>query len=169
MIEYRIEDEFATTVDGYWDMFFSDVYNDALWEALDIDRVQTEFRREGEGEDEVIHRRQLLTPRREVPKVMKKLVGGALQYEEINLWHKRSSSMEATTIPNFMSDRVDAKGTYTIKQAGPSRVARIWEAHCACKVPLIGGKVAQHIVDEVRDSYRRTTTFTRKWLAEHPA
>ena len=89
MIKYRIEDEFETTVDGYWEMFFSEDYNRGLWEHLEIDRVQAEFRREGEGEDEVIHRRQKLVPRREVPKLLKKLVGGAIAYEEINVFHRK--------------------------------------------------------------------------------
>lgn len=166
MIKYRIEDEFETTVDAYWEMFFSDAYNAALWEALDIDRVQVEFRREGEGENEVIHRRQKLVPRREVPKVLKKIVGDAIAYEEINVFRRKTSTMEVTTIPNFLSEKFDAKGTYRVEEAGPGRVVRIWEAHTSCKVPLVGGKIEEHIVGEVRDSYARTTAFTRKWLAE---
>lgn len=169
MITYRIEDEFDTTVDAYWETFFSEAYNDELWDHLDIDRVQTEFRREGEGEGEVIHRRQTLTPRREVPKVLKRLVGDAIRYEETNVFRRKDSVMDVATIPNFMSDKFDAKGTYTIKQVGPGRVVRIWEAHCSCKVPLVGGKIARHVVDEVHESYRRTTEFTRKWIADHPA
>lgn len=164
MIKYRIEDEFETTVDAYWEMFFSDAYNDALWEHLDIDRTQTEFRREGEGDAEVIHRRQQLTPRREVPKVLKKMVGDAISYEEINVFRRKDSAMQVTTIPNFMGDKFDAVGTYTIKEVSPGKVVRIWEAHCSCSVPLVGRKIAQHVVDEVHDSYERTTAFTRKWL-----
>lgn len=167
MIKYRIDDEFETTVDAYWEMFFSDAYNDALWEHLDIDRVQVEFRREGEGDDEVIHRHQKLVPRREVPKILKKIVGDAIAYDEINVFRRKTSTMEVTTIPNFLGDKFDAKGTYEIKQVAPGRVVRIWEAHCACKVPLVGGKIEAHVVGEVRDSYARTTAFTRRWLAEH--
>jgi hypothetical protein len=167
MIKYRIEDEFETTVDGYWEMFFSDDYNDGLWEFLDIDREQVEFRKEGEGADEVIHRRQKLVPRREVPKVLKKVVGDAIAYEEVNVFRRKASTMEVTTIPNFLSDKFDAKGTYEVKEIGPGRVIRIWEAYCSCKVPLVGGKIEQHIVGEVQDSYRRTTEFTRRWLAQH--
>ncbi len=167
MIEYRIEDEFETTVDAYWELFFSDAYNAALWEHLEIDRVQTEFRREGEGQNEVIHRRQKLVPRREVPKVLKKIVGDAIAYEEINVFRRKDSSMQVTTIPNFMSDKFEAVGKYSIQERGPGRVVRIWEARCDCKVPLVGKKIAQHVVSEVEDSYARTTAFTRRWLAEH--
>lgn len=167
MIKYRIEDEFETTVDAYWEMFFSEDYNRALWDHLDIERKQVEFRREGEGEDEVIHRRQKLVPRREVPKVLEKIVGGAIAYEELNVFRRKTSTMQVTTIPNFMSDKFEAKGSYEIKAIGPGKVVRIWDAYCTCKVPLVGGKIEQHVVGEVRDSYARTTAFTRRWIAEH--
>ena len=36
-----------------------------------------------------------------------------------------------------------------------------------CRIPLIGGKIEKHLVQEVRESYRRTTDFTRKWIADH--
>jgi hypothetical protein len=76
--------------------------------------------------------------------------------------------MEVTTIPSFMSERFDARGLYRVVARRPRKVARIWEAHCDCRVPLVGGRIEQHIVDEVKDSYRRTTAFTRRWLADHP-
>lgn len=167
MIKYRVEDEFETSIDGYWEMFFSDAYNAALWEHLEIDRQQVEFRKEGDGDDRIVHRHQKLVPRREVPKVLKKIVGGAIAYDEINVFHRANSTMEVTTIPNFMGEKFDAKGQYIIKEAGPGRVVRIWDAYCSCTVPLVGGRIEQHVVGEVKDSYKRTTAFTRKWLADH--
>jgi hypothetical protein len=169
MIEYRIEDDFETTVERYWETFFSDAYNAALWEALQIDRVQLELRRVGSGDDEVIHRRQRLTPRRTMPPVLQRLVGEAISYEEVNEWHRKTSSMSVVTIPSFLADQFEARGQYRVHPRGAGRVLRTWEARCACRVPLVGGKIERHVVDEVRESYRKTTAFTRRWLAEHPA
>jgi hypothetical protein len=166
MIEYRIEDVFATSADQYWEMFFSDAYNTALWDHLDIDRVQLDFRVEGQGDDEVIHRVQRLTPRRELPKVMQKIIKGAIAYEERNVFRRRDSSMDVVTIPNFFADRFKATGTYRLESRGEGKVARIWDARCACKVPLVGSKVERHIVEEVKQSYAATTAFTQRWIAE---
>ena len=165
MIEYEIVDEFNTTPDAYWEMFFSDAYNDALWKHLDIEREVLEFRREGEGDAEVIHRVQKLTPRRDVPSALRKLVKDAIAYEERNVWRRKTSIMEVVTIPNFFADKFTAKGTYRLEATGPDKLRRIWKANCECRVPLVGGKVEKHVVDEVKRSYQATTIFTRNWLS----
>ena len=166
MIEYEIIDEFATTADRYWDMFFSDAYNAALWAHLDIEREQLEFRREGEGPGEVIHRVQRLTPRRDVPSALRKLVKNAIAYEERNVFRRSDSAMEVVTVPNFFSEKFTAKGIYRIEAAGSDKVRRVWKASCECRVALVGGKVEKHVVEEVKRSYKATTIFTRKWIAE---
>jgi hypothetical protein len=167
MIEYEIVDEFPTTVDKYWDMFFSDAYNAALWEHLEIKREVIEFRREGEGEAEVIHRVQRLTPRRDVPSALRKLVKDAISYEERNVWRRAQNAMEVVTIPNFFADKFTTKGVYKLRPLGSDKLERVWTASCECRVPLVGGKVEKHVVDEVKRSYQATTIFTRKWIAEH--
>ena len=165
MIEYSIEDEFETTVDAYWEMFFSDEYNAELWPHIDVEYERLEFRREGEGDGQVIHRRQRLTPKREVPRALKRIVKDAISYEEQNVWRRAQSSMSVVTVPNFMSSKFDAKGTYAIEPRGEGKVARIWKAHVSCSVPLVGGTVESSVVDQVKESYRRTTEFTRQWIA----
>lgn len=167
MIEYEIVDEFPTTVDAYWAMFFSDEYNAALWKHLDIEREVVEFRREGEGDGEVVHRTQRLTPKRDVPSALRRIVKDAIAYEERNVWRRKDSAMQVVTIPNFFADKFEATGTYRIEPVGEDRVRRTWTAKCSCKVPLVGGKVEKHVVEEVKRSYKATTIFTRKWIAEH--
>lgn len=166
MIEYEIVDEFATTPERYWPMFFSEAYNAALWKALDIRHELLEFRREGEGDGEVIHRVQRLTPKRDVPPALQKLVGGAIAYEERNVWRARDNAMEVVTIPNFFADKFDTRGTYRLESIGDNRLRRIWTAHCKCGVAFVGGKIEKQVVEEVKRSYRATTAFTQKWIAE---
>lgn len=167
MIEYEVVDEFPTTPDKYWDMFFSDAYNEALWKHLDIEREVLSFRREGEGPSEVIHRTQKLTPKRDVPSALRKLVKDAISYEERNVWRRADNAMDVVTIPNFFADKFIAKGVYKLEPVGSDKLRRIWKASCDCKVPLVGGKVEKHVVEEVKRSYQATTIFTRKWIAEH--
>ena len=167
MIEYEIVDEFPTTPDKYWEMFFSDAYNEALWKHLDIEREVLEFRREGEGESEVIHRVQRLTPKRDVPSALRKLVKDAISYEERNVWRRADNAMSVVTIPNFFADKFTAKGVYKLEPVGSDKLRRIWKASCECRVPLVGGKVEKHVVDEVKRSYQATTIFTRKYITEH--
>ncbi len=169
MIEYEIVDEFPTTPEKYWEMFFSEAYNEALWNHLDIQREVIEFKREGEGDSEVIRRVQKLTPRRDVPSALRKLVRDAISYEERNVWRRKDNAMEVVTTPNFFADKFTAKGVYRLEPIGADKLRRIWKASCECRVPLVGGKVEQHVVDEVKRSYQATTIFTRDWIKKHLA
>lgn len=166
-MEYRIEDTFDVSAERYWEMFFSEEYNAALWPALDIGREQLSFDRQGEGAQTRIHREQRLSPRREVPKIIAKLVSGAITYVEKNDFVAANSEMKTVTIPGFAADRITTTGTYRIEPLGEDRCKRVWEGVCECRIPLVGGKIEKLLVEEVRDSYRRTTDFTRKWIADH--
>jgi hypothetical protein len=167
-MEYRIEDTFDASAERYWEIFFSDEYNAALWPALDIQRELLVFDRKGEGAELRIHREQRLVPQREVPGFIKTLVSGAITYVEKNDFVAADNAMRTVTIPGFAADRITTTGTYRLEPLGANRCKRIWEGVCECRIPLVGGKVEKQLVDEVRESYRRATDFTRKWIAEHP-
>ncbi len=165
-MRYRIEDGFDVSTDRYWDMFFDETYNTALFEHLGIDRELIELTRTGEGLDRSIHRRQRLTPRREIPAVLQKFARGAVSYVEDNRLILASNAMEVVTTPSFLADKFTSRGTYRLESRSGT-IVRVWEAECTCHVPFVGGMIEHFVVDEVQASYRATTQFTRRWLAEH--
>ncbi|MEZ4385665.1 MAG: DUF2505 domain-containing protein [Nannocystaceae bacterium] len=167
-MHYTISDDFETTPERYWQVFFDDAYNDALFEHLRIGRQVLECSREGEGDALVIRRKQILTPEREAPKMLQALVKGAIRYTERNLFTARDDRMTVETIPGFGADKLTTRGVYRLEVLSADKVRRIFDGECTCRVPLLGGKVEKAIVDEVRASYRDTTDFTRRWLREHP-
>ncbi len=167
-MHYTITDDFDTSLQHYWDIFFDDTYNAELYKRLKIGREVQELQREGEGDDLVIRRKVKLSPQREVPALFAKFVKGAITYTEQNVYTARTSSMDVVTIPGFMADALTTRGIYKVQALGPHKVRRIWDGDVSCKIPLLGGKVEKGIVEEVTQSYRDTTEFTRKWLAEHP-
>jgi hypothetical protein len=167
-VHVRIEDAFATTPSHYWDMFFSEDYNRGLWPALDIGWQLVRLERSGAGDELVIQREQILTPRRELPGFMRRFVQDALTYREFNVFEARYGSMQVRTVPNVLADRLTSVGTYSVR-AGNSGVVRVFEGDVECAIPLVGGRIAAQIVEEIRESYRKTTAFTREWLAAHPA
>jgi hypothetical protein len=168
-MEYRIQDDFDVSAARYWDVFFSEEYNQALWNALDIEWKLLSFDKKGEGDDLVIERKQQLTPRRDVPKLVAKFVKGAITYREENVFTARNNQMKTVTISNIMPDKIENHGLYVLEPLGDARCRRIWNGVCKCKVPLLGGKVEKMLVSEVEESYRRATEFTRKWHKDHPA
>jgi hypothetical protein len=167
MHKYTIEDDFETTVERYWEMFFDEAYNTALFKHLKITRVVEEVTREGEGEELIMRRRLLLTPQREVPKLMKKIAKGAIQYREHNVFTQRTQTLTVRIEPSFMADKFVSTGRYLVSALDSTRVRRTFHGEISCRVPLLGGRIEKHIHGEVVDSYRATTEFTRAWLREH--
>ena len=168
-MEYRIEDEFDVSTDRYWEVFFDETYNRALWDAIDIGWELLMLERKGEGADLVIERKQKLTPRREVPGFLKRFVNDAIAYTEHNVFTAKDNRMRTVPTPSFMADKIKTEGIYRLEPRGDDKCARIWEGIAIAKIPLLGGRVEKHLVEEIRESYRKATAFTRKWHAEHPA
>lgn len=167
MLEFRIEDVFALDVDRYWPMFFSQEFNEAMWAHLDVKWEPLEFERAGEGEDATLRRVQKLTPKRDVPKVMQKFVDGAISYTETNEWRRRGNTMSVVTVPSLFSDKISVNGTYWLEARGDANVCRVFEAACACNVPLVGRKAEEHIVAEIKSSYANSSKFMHDWIASH--
>jgi uncharacterized protein DUF2505 len=168
-MKYTIEDTFDVSAASYWETFFSEEFNRAMWPALDITWEPISLERKREGESLEIVRVQKLTPKRELPALVQKFVKGALSYTERNEFKARENSMRTKTTPSFMADKIDTYGVYRLEELGPNRVKRIWDGTFDCSIPLIGGKIEKMLVEEVRESYRRSTEFTRQWHASHPS
>lgn len=167
-MRYTISDDFDTSLEHYWQVFFDDAYNAELYKRLKVGREVLEVKQEGEGESLIIRRKVKLSPQREVPALVAKFVKGAITYTEQGVFTARTNTLEVVTIPGFMAEQLTTRGTYKVQSLGPTKVRRTWDGEISCKIPLLGGKVEKHIVDEVTASYRDTTEFTRKWLVDHP-
>jgi hypothetical protein len=140
-MKYRIEDTFDVSVERYWQTFFDDEFNKALWKELDIEWETLVLDRKGEGSDLVVVRKQKLTPRREMPAIISKFVKGKLSYVEQNVFTAANNTMKTTTTPSFMADKIDTSGTFRIEVLGPNKVNRIWDGNCEVGIPLVGGKI----------------------------
>jgi hypothetical protein len=168
-MQYVIENTFDVSAKRYWEVFFSEDYAAGLFPHLEIDWKLLKFEKQGEGDDLVIIREAELTPHRQPPKVLQKLITTKIKYVESNVYTASKSEMTTKITPNFGADRVSNGGVYKVEPLGPDKCKRVWEGVCTCKIPLIGGRIEDYLVGEVKESYRGATTFTRKWLAEHPA
>lgn len=167
-MKYTIADEFATTPQRYWEVFFDEEFNRQLFQHVRVGYELLEMKREGEGDALVIRRKQRLAPQREMPALFQKFVKGSAYYIEENRFVARTNAMEVVTTPSFMADSIITRGTYRLEVVGPRAVRRVWDGEVTVKIPLVGGKAESFIVDEVKSSYKATTEFTRRWLAEHP-
>jgi hypothetical protein len=164
-MHYRIEDEFSTTFARYWETFFDDAYNRALFERLEVGYELLELDRRGSGDGLEIHRRMRLVPRRALPKLMRRFVGDALAYDEVDHYRARDNSMDVSTTPTVMADKVSTRGRYYLEAVGEGRIRRVWDADCTVSIPLAGSAIEELVIADVRRTYAAATEFTRAWLA----
>ena len=172
MLRYIIQDEFETSIEHYWEMFFSEDYNRGLYRHLRIGYEPIEFSRKENGDEEVIHRRINFSPDRKVHPLIARAaqkVQNPLRYQERGEFHRKTNSMRVETIPHVLSNKVGSIGDYSLRDLGEGKILRVWSGECTVKIPLIGGQIEKVIVAEVKRSYAATTDFTRRFLHEHPA
>lgn len=165
-MHYQIEDEFSCDVATYWRVFFDESYNQELFAKLNISRELVECSPADVTLDgtQALRRVQRLTPENEMPAVMKKVLRGTLSYLEHNDFDPSTNEIKVKTVPSIMADKIVTQGTYRLQEIAPGKVKRIWSGECSCSIPLVGSKIEKTIVEEVKQSYAKTTQFTREWL-----
>jgi hypothetical protein len=167
VIRVEVSHDFDTTADRFWDLFFADDFNAAMWPALELDREVLEFERIGEGPTERIRRVQRITTRADVPKAIRKLVDGAVGYTAYNDFTRSESRMKVRTVPNALSDKIGNDGAFFVTPLGEGRCRRSYEGTIDVRIPLVGRAVEQQIAKAVQSSYDKAAAFTRDWLRDH--
>ena len=99
--------------------------------------------------------------------MLKRFVKGAIGYEEQNHFQRSKSEMTVKIIPSLMADRFECEGIFAVREVGPTKVVRSFDATIKCNVPMVGGTVEKTINDSVHDSYTKATAFTRDWIRDH--
>ncbi len=149
------------------DRFFEDVIlNDELTskmylEGLGFQQWEVVSRTEEDGK---IVREVDVTPPQNIPSFMKKFIKGKFSYKERVIWQKGSDSCTVETIPNVMSDKIDIATTIKVEPMDENRCRRIMEVEIKVRIPLIGGKIENHVLGEVEGEFRRSGDYLRNLL-----
>jgi Protein of unknown function (DUF2505) len=158
---FHIAHEFDADPDRYWAVFFDEDYNIEVARRLDMKERTVLFRSE---DDATIRFEQKLIPRRDLPTIIKKLVGGDLGYVERATYHKGRSYMDVSIEPTLLKERTDVRATYTVTPIGPGRVRRTYEGDVHVDVPLVGRKIEAAVLEDVRRSFDIAAQVTKEWL-----
>jgi hypothetical protein len=162
MTHFAFTHEFATDIDRYWSVFFDDAFNRELTARLDVASC-TVLRRD---EDDATIRFELkVMPRRELPFLVKKLVGGDLGYVERSIYYKGKNYLDVTIEPTLFKERVDVRATYRVVPIANGRVRRTYEGDAHVALPL-GRTIEAAMLEDVRRSFDIAATVTQQWLQE---
>src|SRR5262249_6644347 len=94
-----------------------------------------------------------IVPKRDLPGVIKKIVGGDLGYTEISILHKDENWIEVKVEPSLMKDKTRILAKYTLTPIGEKRVRRTFEGDIDISIPLVGKKIEATILEDMQRSY----------------
>jgi hypothetical protein len=159
---FAITHEFAATPEEFWKVFLHEPYNVELYDRIGVRERKMVDRSE---DAETVKWALRIMPKRDLPTVVKKIVGGDLGYTEISTYYKGKNYIDVRVEPTLMKERTKIKGTYTVKPIGERRLSRTFEGDVAVDIPLVGRRVEAVVLDDLRRSYEVAALVTAEWLA----
>jgi hypothetical protein len=161
MTHFAIAHELHGTREDFWKIFFHEPYNDELYQRIGVkERTRIQF----DEDERTIRFAVRVVPRRDLPPVIKKIVGGDLGYTEFSTYHKGKDEIDVRIEPSLLKDRTRMRGLYRVVELEPRRLRRTFEGDIHVDVPLVGRKVEATVLDDVRRSYDIAAAVTNEWL-----
>jgi hypothetical protein len=160
-MDFRISHDFDIDPQGFWELFFDEKFEEAMFKHIGM-RSRTVKERRDTG-DKLI-RTQKLEPDMPVPSWAQSLITST-GYTEYDVFDKAASKMDVRIEPEVMQSRFKMGGVFSVTPLGPGRCQRTFVGDIKVSVMLVGGKIEQYMVDEMRKGYDRAAEITREWIA----
>ncbi|MCB9777499.1 MAG: DUF2505 domain-containing protein [Alphaproteobacteria bacterium] len=146
-----------------WEILFGDAYEDAVAQHSRIERRILEDADKNGKRVRRIH----VTPAQTLPAAVSKLLGtGRLSYvlEE----HHRADvqKMDFTVTVDALPDKVSVKGSWSLTPSATG-CDRLVTIDVTVRVPIVGRKIEEQVVGDLRKSYDDAAVFAQKWIREH--
>ena len=161
-MQFRFVHDFDVEPAGFWEMFFSEAFENELFRGLKMKTWKVLERRD---EASKLHRTVKIEPDMAVPSWATSVVKET-GYTEIDVFHKADSKMDVKIDPAVMRDRFQLSGVFAVTPLGPGRCRREFSGEIKVSVPLLGGKIEKFMIDQIRDGYDQAARITRDYLAK---
>jgi hypothetical protein len=158
---FKYVHDFECDIPSFWKVFFDEAYNVEMYRRIKV-KERTVLER---NEDDRTHSFAVkIMPARDLPGIVKKIVGGDLGYTERSNLDKATNRMEVRIEPTLMKERTKMKGIYWLESLGAGKVRRTFEGDIEVDIPLVGRKVEATVLEDVKHSYDVAAEVTREWL-----
>lgn len=138
----------------------SDEFNAELYARVDVDRVVV-----SESEEAGLVRRIVRsTSRRQLPGFVRKLIGGDLGFVERIEWRRGETRLALAVEPGIMAKRTRFASTLAVEPLGEDRSRRVFAGSIAVGVPLVGRRIEQGAVRDMRRIHDLAATMMRQRL-----
>lgn len=160
MTEFSIEHELPAAADRVWALVVSDEFNAELYAAVQVDREVV-----SESEEAGLVRRVVRsTSRRQLPGFVRKLIGGDLGFVERIEWRRGETRLALAVEPSLMAKRTRFTSTVAVEPLGADRSRRVFAGSIAIDVPLVGRRIEQGAVRDMRRIHDLAAQMMRQRL-----
>lgn len=162
-MKFKTEHTFTgISLADYEKLYFDEDFQVALCQAVKLARKLD--KREDDGK--TLQRVVTVGPDREIPAPVAKVLGASrIEYAEHVDYTWGSFKGTWKTISSIMTDKVDARGTFSFRET-PQGVVRTMEGEVKVKIFGLGGVVEKFIGADIEKSYQQAAEFTQKWIDE---
>jgi hypothetical protein len=168
-VKHTLEHVLDTSPERLWEVFFFDeAYAQGLQERLRLRVVRRELQHEGSGATRIVRRTLHMAPERELPAVLRRLVGEGSVVKETGEFNAALRRYSVDIALPVIGDLVRYGGEYTWDTLPSGQLRRIWSGRCEAKIPLVGGKIEAFLLAELERSLATAYAYTREYLRAHP-
>lgn len=160
MTEFTIEHEFEAGAEAVWALVVSDEFNDELYARVEVDRAVVSEREE----DGLVRRVVRSTSRRQLPGFVRRLLGGELGFVERVEWRRGATRLSLSVEPTIMASRTRFASTLAVEPLGPGRSRRVFAGSIAVAVPVVGRRIEQGAVRDMRRIHDLAAQMMRQRL-----
>jgi hypothetical protein len=160
---FKYVHDFDCDIPAFWTVFFNEDYNVEMYRRIKVKERKMLERKE---DDKTVSFAVKIMPERDLPGIIKKIVGGDLGYTERSTLDRATNRMDVSIEPTLMKDRTKIKGIYSVESIAPNKVRRTFEGDIAVDIPLVGKKVEATVLEDVKRSYDIAAEVTKEWLAK---
>lgn len=160
MTGFRIEHELPASAERVWELVVSDEFNAELYARVQVDRELVSEREE----DGVVRRVVRSTSRRQMPGFVRRLLGGELGFVERIEWRRGETRLALAVEPSIMAKRTHFESTLEVEALGAERSRRVFAGSIAVDVPLVGRRIEQGAVRDMRRIHDLAAELMRERL-----
>ncbi len=115
--------------------------------------------------DTKLERRIKSTPRVDMPKALKKVLGDAVSYTESGTFDASTGRYTFKVATSALPDKIKISGIYWVEEVGDNEVERVCELTFEVKVFGVGKLVEQFIAQSYVENQQNADAFTAAWIA----
>lgn len=162
MKEFCIVHEFDASPALYWKLFFLTPYNDDFYGSVGLVRevITTS------SDEKSIEVRARYESGRPLPDfVTRALRGRRLGFREVLRFDVEQNRALQTIVPDLFASQVSFRGEICVEALAVDRIRRTYRGALHIAVPILGRRVEDATLREMKRTHDQAAVVTRSWLA----